>query len=161
MISSFQQHLPRWIYASCSSAFKTRLGDMSMYLEGESRRTENETDFVEFRLDGPYITELSKGYFRVDFEINLLISCQQNRKDFHKLYKDCGVALQCFNEPISIFKLGDGDNDDQTLIDCAILPRSKDQREAVRVSHFGKVDPAKPLLQSSVEGHYHFFVTVR
>lgn len=152
-------NLPRWIFASASKFFNdTIAGTLPMYFEGQSRRTDNEQDYLEFRLDGPYVQELSKDYFKVEFEINILVVSHTNGNDFHKLYRDCGIALNCF-KPFSIFKLGDGIDDTGDYIECATIPRSKDQREAIRVSHFGKIDPVKPVVQSSVEGHYHFFVT--
>lgn len=156
----FELNITRWIYASASKFFSdTVAGRLPMYFEGQSRRTEDEKDYLEFRLDGPYLSELTQGYFKVEFEINVLVTSHSNGKDFHKLYRDCGVALQCFR-PFSIFKLGsDSEVDDQTLVECAVIPRSTDAREAIRVSHFGKIDPVKPVLQSSIEGHYHFFVT--
>lgn len=157
-MTNFELNIPRWIYASCSLFFKNTInGRLPMYLEGQERRTQDESNFLEFRLDGPYVYEPQGGLYNIQFEINVLVASQVDGRDHHKLYKDCGVALQCF-KAIPIYKLGDGPDDDQSLLECALLTKSTDQREAVRVSHFGKIDPAKQCLQSSVEGHYHFFV---
>lgn len=159
MIPNLELNLPRWVYASASKAFSDRIAQrLPLYFEGQERRTEHEGSFLEFRLDGPYVLELSKDYFRIDCEINILVVSQVDGHDHHKLYKDCGIALQCFKDPITIYRYGDGPDDNQSVLECMTVTRSSDQREAVRVSHFGKLDPNKPILQSSVEGHYHFFV---
>lgn len=156
---SFQSNLPRWVTASCAQFFKLRIGDQAnLFLEGQERRTEALSQWLEFRLDGPYVVELSQNYFKVNIEINMLCVAQIDLTDFYKIHKLAGIALDCF-VAIPIYKYGDGPDDDQSLIDCMIITRSTDQREAIRVSHFGRVNPDQKILQSSVEGHYHLYVT--
>lgn len=157
-MTNFELNLPRWIYASASLFFKNTIaGRLPLYLEGQERRTEDVTNHLEFRLDGPYVCEPTQGDYSIEFEINVLVVSKCDGVDHHKLYKDCGIALQCF-KAIPIYKYGDGPDDDQSVLECALLVKGTDQRDAIRVSHFGKVDPSKQCLQSSVEGHYHFFV---
>jgi hypothetical protein len=157
-MTSLLQNLPRWIFASASSYFSSQIvSSIPMYLEGQERRTEDLNNYTEFRLDGPYVNQCSPKDYKVWMEINILIVCDIDPQDFHKIYRMCGTVLASFNA-IPISKLGDGPNDDQSLIDCMILTKTGDQREATRVSHFGRLQPDKPLLASGIEGHYSFYV---
>jgi hypothetical protein len=157
---NFRENLPRWIFASASKFFTAQLqqNEIPVFLEGQERQTEGILDYIEFRLDGPYLVECTKDEYKVNIEVNLLIVTMIDLQDFHKLYRICGYALECF-KAIPIYKYGDGIDDDQSYIGCMIVPRTADQREATRVSHFGRLEPDKPILQSSIEGHYSFYVT--
>lgn len=146
---------PRWIFASASKYFSDLIvPTCPLFIEGASRDPTVQKDFIEFRLDGPYVNEASKNCFYIDCEINLLVHCYKNDSDLHKIYRLCGAALAAFTPAFPVYKYGNGDADDQSILECMQLVRSNDQREAVRVSHFGQLDPSKKLMQSSVEGHY-------
>ena len=157
---NLELNLPRWIYASAAKAFNANVNTkIPIYYEGQDRQTQKESDFFEFRLDGPFVNKTTATDYFVDVEINILVVSQIDAKDTQKIYKNCGVALQYFTNAIPIYKYGDGPSDDGTLLACMNLVRPRDQRDYVRVAHFGRLDPNKPVLQASVEGHYHFFVT--
>lgn len=145
---------PRWIVASVAQHFDAGRQGLPMFMEGEDHE-ENVADYIELRIDGPYILELSRQYFQLDIEINVFVISSKNAEDLYKIYRDCGTVAACFSGAISVFKLGDGIDDDQSLLGCLIRSNSHDQREAVRVSHFGQVSAVTPIMRSSVEGHYH------
>lgn len=154
-MQQFELNISRWVYASTSLFVSNVINKrLPLYLEGQERRTQDEANFLEFRLDGPFVYECTQGDYVIDFDINILVMSQIDNKDHHKLYKDCGVALECF-KAIPIYKLGVASYDDQSLIGCALITQ---QRDAIRVSHFGKLDPNKMCLQSSVEAHYNLLV---
>ena len=146
---------PRWIVASVARWFDARRQGIPMFLEGENHE-EGKADYIELRVDGPYVLELSQGFFRLDVEINVFVVSAKNSDDLYKIYRDCGTVAAAFGGGvIDVFKLGDGIDDDQSQLGCLVLVRSGDAREALRVSHFGQVSAVTPILRSSVEGHFH------
>lgn len=151
------QNWPRWIVASIYKHFNDRRQGLPTFVEG-STHIENTPDYIEIRVDGPYILEQSRNYFQLDCEINILITAMRDEKDLYKLQRSEGIVIKAFKPPINIFKLGDGDDDDQSLLGCMTLVRSGDSREALRISRFGQMDVTKPILRSSVEGHYHLYL---
>lgn len=151
--STLVSNWPRWIIASIAQHFNAGRQGLVMFLEGEDHE-ENISDYIELRIDGPYILELSRKYYQLDVEINVFVMSSKNAEDLYKIYRDCGTVAACFSGAIPVFKLGDGIDDDQSLLGCLVMPRTKDQREALRISHFGQVSAVTPILRSSVEGHY-------
>ncbi len=151
------QNIPRWMFASVSKHFDDRKQGEHLFIEGQDRLTNEETDWLELRMDGPLHKEVSKGCHQFDIEINILVSSVMNEKDYHKIFKIVGVVAAAFTNVIEIFKFGDGPNDDNTFLECARL--RQEGREAVVISHFGQIDPDKRLIQASVEGHYRMEVT--
>jgi len=150
------QNIPRWMFASISKHFDARKQNEHLFIEGQDRLTNEETDWLELRMDGPSQKEVSKGCFQFDIEINVLLSSVMNEKDYHKIFKLVGVAAAAFTNTIDIFKLGNGVDDDDTFLACARL--RFENRESVQISHFGQIDPDKRLVQATVEGHYRMEV---
>ena len=148
------QNLPRWIIASVSKHFDDRRQGIPMFIEGQIRDTRTEKDFIELRIDGPYYTEVSKGFWNVYIEINVLIQAAQDQADYHRIYRSAGIVAAAFEHAISIFKFGDGVGDDDSLIGCMHLLGDKEKRERIQISHFGQVEPETGIFQSTVEAHY-------
>ncbi len=151
------QNWPRWIIASVAKHFDDRRQGLKLFMEGMDH-VEDKTEYIELRIDGPYILELSKDYFKLTVEVNVLVQSARNPTDLFKIYKDCGIVVKAFSDVIKIFKYGNGDDDDQSLLGCMILVHSNDAREALRVSHFGQHSAMVPMMRSSVEGHYDLFL---
>ena len=148
---------PRWIVASICKHVDDNRQSLPMFLEGNNH-TEDQSDYIELRIDGPYTIELSHNYFRLNVEVNVLVVSSINDSDLHKIYKDCGIVLAALSKVIPVYRYGDGPDDDQTRLCCLTLVSSGDQREALRVSHFGQMDATKPIMRSSVEGHYNLYL---
>lgn len=148
------QHLPRWIIASVSRHFEDRRQGIPMFIEGQIRQTRELEDFIEIRIDGPNYTELSKSFWRVYIEINVLIQSVQDKKDRFRIYKSTGVVASAFENVISIFKFGDEAGDDDSLVGCLKLQGDRSARERVQISHFGQIEPQTGIFQSTVEAHY-------
>jgi len=125
-----------------------------MFIEGQLRNTRELKDFIELRIDGPDQTELSKDFWKVYIEINVLVQSAQDDADYHRIYNSVGVVTAAFEQTISIFKLGDGDDDDDSLVGCFNLLGDNEARERIKISHFGQVGPDTGIFQSSIEGHY-------
>ena len=54
----------RWIYASVCDHFETYRDTLHMFLEGQHRETDELQQFFELRVDGPYYTQINKGWWK-------------------------------------------------------------------------------------------------
>jgi hypothetical protein len=155
------EHWPRWVFASMSKHFADHFAAQTppvpLFVEGDDRDTALLQKFSEFRMDGPRIREQSKGYWEVYVPVNILIQTSMNDKDAHLHRKQMGIAASGFARTISIFKYGNGVDDDQTLLLCMTL--MGDKSNPLQVKDFGQVDTTVRLQQATVEGHYKGFIT--
>jgi hypothetical protein len=153
---SFNENINRWIFASIAKHFDDRRKDIILYIEGQERNTSNLQQYFELRIDGPYIVELSKNYYRVDLEVNVLCTAKTDPKDNYLIQRLTGIICSAFTRTINVYKFGIGLEDDQSLVIC--LQMRTDHKELLQVSNFGQVEPDARLHQSTVEGHYrgHF-----
>ncbi len=135
----------RWIYASASKIFKTMADayPVHMFLEGTKRYTDTHSNFLEFRMSGPRITEISNGYYRLDLEINILYSIAIGT-DFHLPYKIAGKIVETMSD-ICVYEYNDGD---------AYLGTLTLKRQPVVVAHFGQARADTEVVQGTVEGSY-------
>ena len=156
-----KENWPRWAFASFSKHFATQFAvapAIPLYVEGDDRDTARLKDFAEFRMDGPRIREMSKGYYRLYIPVNILVQSTMDSQDTHRIYRTVGRAVEAFTDTISIFKFGtDPVIDDSTLLVCMTL--MKDKLNELKVNHFGQVDTTTRLQQATVEGHYEGFIT--
>ncbi len=143
------ENWPRWIYASASKIFKTMADayPVHMFLEGTKRQTDTKSNFIEFRMQGPRITEISNGYYRLDLEINILYSIAIS-DDFHLPYKLAGKIIETMGD-ICVYRYNDGD---------ALLGVLTLKRQPVLVNHFGQARADTEVLQGTVEGSYVIFL---
>jgi len=65
-----------------------------------------------------------------------------------------GIAAVAFEPSITVFKLGNGIEDDQSFVGCLQLLQNAATRDYVEINHFGQIDAKTKLMQASVEGHY-------
>ncbi len=145
---------PRWIYASTSKYFQA-VADaypVHMFLESVERDTKNESKWIEFRMDGPQTREISKGYFRLDVEINILWSVHLDSADFHDQQRILGMLIEAMTD-ICIYRYGD----DGSLLGTLIL--QQDPNNPIRGNNFGQVRPDTQLVQGSVEGTYRMYLS--
>ena len=159
-------HWPRWIFASTADYFKQVADgiELPILIEGIDEREAEKmraNDHVEFRINGPAVTELSRGYFRLDVDVNLLLTSMMGgqTKNAYDIVEQAGVFLQAAGGPIPVFKYGEGPDDDESLLGCLTLRSGK--RDAVRVIHFGQIGRDDRLRQSAVDARYrmHLMVT--
>jgi hypothetical protein len=157
-------HWPRWIFASAADHFRQAADgiELPILIEGvDERETEKMCagNHVEFRLNGPAVTELSRGYFRLDVDVNLLLTSMMGGqvKNAYDIVQQAGVLLQAAGHPIPVHKFGNGPDDDQSLVGCLTLRSGK--RDAVRVIHFGQLGRSHRLRQCAVDARYHLFLS--
>jgi hypothetical protein len=140
----------RWIYASASKVFAAAAAayPIHFYLEGTKRDTDKKINFIEFRINGPRLTEISHNYYRLDLDINILYSVAIG-SDFHLPYKITGMILNTMKD-ICIYKWNDGD---------ALLGVLTLKRQPIMVSHFGQARADTEILQGTVEGNYVIYLS--
>lgn len=151
---SSNKHWPRWIFASVSKHFKDRLTSTKLYIEGQHRDVKIPETLFELRVDGPYLTEISKDLWHAYTEISVLVQVLKNDKNYHTIHSLCGEASAAM-DTIELRKYGNGPDDDATfVIGCMRLVQSRDKRERVQINHFGQIETSTPLMQASVEAHF-------
>jgi len=149
----------RWVFASASSAFEELRGGLAFFVEGSSKAgRRGESDYVEFRLNGPLFKEVSRDYWQCWFDVSLIVTSMLDSKDAHKLQRDVGVAAAMFRPSIVVRKFGTGPDDDpDEQLGCAELV---DGTSGVAVNHFGQWDPTVKATQASVEGTYRLDISL-
>lgn len=147
----------RWIFIGTSDHFGTGLealpSPLPQFIEGQQRDTKDLTNFVEFRMDGPWFTELSKDYWRIYVEVNILVQTAMKTGDFHQHHRNLGNVAALFRD-IQVFRCGDGPNDDDSPLGCLKLIQDERKRERVVIANFGQIEPHVQVQQGTVEGHF-------
>lgn len=148
-------NMDRWIFASISKHFDDHKGGVTLYIEGMHRDTRTLKECYELRIDGPYYTEISKGYWKVFVEINMLIQYNKDNKNFHRMRQLSGLVMEMFEPCIQVVKYGiTNPPDDETIVGVLQRLDQEEGRNNMQVSHFGQVDPINQLEQATVEAHY-------
>lgn len=124
-----------------------------MFIEGQLRDTRTLKDFIELRVDGPRFTEVSKGYWLVYCEVNMLVQSTMDDRDYHRIERTLGTVIIAFSN-IYVYRLGDGAGDDQSLLGCLRLVQDERTRERLQVYRLGQIEKTNQILQAVVEGHY-------
>lgn len=146
----------RWLYASMSHHFSERLAPIPFITEGEDQAKQRQQDYVEFRMNGPICTEISKDFWRVEVVVNLLFVCKRSDKNTYKIYQNSGIGLAAFIKAISAKKYGNGLEDTQETFGCLI--RATHNGEEVEVINLGQVGADVFEMQSMVQGYYRMLV---
>jgi len=152
------KNLARWIFQSIVVHFSSTASGLSLpyFIEGIDEMDDDvmRANHVELRITGPTIKEVSNGYFTIDAVINFLFTKQMEASDAdaYNLIQWTGEFSTVMLDPVPIYKLGTGADDDGTLIGC--LEVKKGKNEAVRVWHFGRLDKDTRVLQSVCDALY-------
>lgn len=159
---------PRWIFASVSKHFSDTVDNVfnenpgkvnpKLYVEGDERITQNLEQYFEFRMDGPYMRELCKDYWLIKIQLNVLVSAKAESTDMHVVQKLIGLITTAFTNGITIYKYGDGEDDNQSVLDCLQLYQEGNQEE-ILVTYLGQLGPDLKDTQASVEGYYRMFLS--
>lgn len=153
---SFNPNWVRWIQASCAQYFKTQADKQTIpiFFEGTDKQDrENTPNYVEFRLNGPFAREESKDYWALIFDINIIICVKTDPKDLYIIQRVSGYVASWFLPSLLIYQLGNGPDDDQSLLGCAILDIQGVQG-GIFVEYYGKFDPTLPVQEATVEASY-------
>jgi len=142
----------RWIYASICQHFEDLRSGLFMFLEGEHRETQDQLEFFELRVDGPFFQQFSKGWWKLIVEVNAIITVPKSDKDFHNIRLQTDFVTSLFTNNILTYRYGKEIQDDDTFLGC--LQAQDGKRKNLQVSHFGQLQPAAEVLQAGVERHY-------
>jgi hypothetical protein len=146
-----------WITASLAKYFGDNANGVTFYVEGDTINFDAKIQWVEFRMDGPEIQEITSNYYRLEVIVNLLVSDVINNSDLYSLQRLVGAFSVLFKSRIPIFKYGTGILDDGTLLTC--LEMCKAPKDKVDVGYFGKVGPTSDMQQAMIEAHYYTHLT--
>lgn len=152
----------RWIYSSCAKHFNAGAEDFSLpcFVEGDERNTDNLKQWIEVRLDGPYMKEVSRNYWRIDVEVNIFIGSVSDNQYMYDLQSLTGKVASMFG-CIPVTRTGDPiDDPANDGVQIGILDLKKHPAELIRISNFGKVRPDTRFQQATVEGHYEMYLSL-
>lgn len=150
-----------WVHSSVNKYLKTTAsdnGDIPIILEGVDDRTEDymaETDRVEARITGPHVRQMSRNYFLLLVEINVLVTNDyggvgDNRFEQNRIV---GVFQDALEARIPIYKFGTTAEDDSSLLGC-LSPELGDN-DLIQAFHFGQVNATDRKKQAVVDGKYY------
>ena len=150
----------RWIFASVADYLKEVAvdADLPVIVEGLDDRDEafnSATDRAEIRINGPFTQELSRGFYQISVDANVLLSSRLDgaKKNGYAIHKFLGLFHEAMDDVIPIFKHGLEDGDDSEVQIGCLTPRPG-KNDAVRVLHFGQIDKTDRLKQSAVDARY-------
>lgn len=150
---------PRWVYASVVSHFDNGKDSTTpLYVTGEHEDIRDDSDLLELRMDGPAFTELSKDYWRVYVEVNILAQAVISDSDAYIMHRLAGQVAALMDEGITVYKYGAGGGDDSSELGCLKTVSDARGRERIQISHFGQIEPATNILQATIEGHFEMHI---
>jgi len=137
----------RWIRASVDKHFVDLFAASSLatFVEGQHRATRSLKDFVEVRMDGPDISEVSKNYYVLRVDVSILIHSTMDDTNYHRIDASIGITTAAFST-VKVYRYGTPGDD--TLLGCLTL------QDELQVLRYGQRSPDKKLQHASVEGHY-------
>jgi hypothetical protein len=143
----------RWLHASINKHFTDNKGPLPLYLEGDERTLQDQAEFYELRIDGPFILQPHKGFYFINVEINVLVQVHMDPRELYRVQDATGIITKAFRNAICVYKYGnDSDLDNQLLLGYLRLNRNLD--ETVDINYFGIIKEDVRLTQATVEGHY-------
>ncbi len=153
----YNSNWARWIYSSVVVHFNNNRGTLPMFVEGDNRETQNVNKYFELRVDGPYSTEISRNYYKLEIEIGTVVCSIMQNIELYTQAELSGQVAKIFTPTIEVYKFGDGPDDDGSLLACLYLKQGR--KEKLEIKHIGRVSPDTRLNRSIVEGHYFTKIT--
>ena len=149
----------RWVFASVATYLKGIATSESLpcLVEGLDDRTQvfmEATDRCEVRVTGPFTRELSHNFFRLEVLVNVLFTSRyEETKIQYAILKPIGIFHEAMDGAIAVYKYGNEEGDDETVLVGCLSPASG-RNDAIKVHHFGQIDPTTRLKQSLVDARY-------
>jgi hypothetical protein len=154
----------RWVFASVATFLKqvAQSQQLPVLVEGLDDRTAEfmeATDRCEIRITGPFTKELSHNYFQIEVVVNVLfLSRYEEQKNQYAVIQKMGVFHEAMDGSIAVYKYGNQPGDDEhVLVGC--LSPFQGRNDAIRVMHFGQVNPTDRLKQSMVDARYRMEIS--
>lgn len=153
----------RWIFASVSKYFETACTGVAtkFYVEGEERLIKDTEDTtIEIRVDGPDITDMGGGQYRLYVEVNVLVGIKKSL-DSHAIYRIIGPVQVAMASNIKVYKYGPDTEgvDTSALLGCLQLLQGMN-KEKIKTSVFGQIEKSTFVEQATVEGHFEMYLEV-
>jgi len=154
---SMNPNWPKWIAASVAVYFKA-VADaipLKIIVEGvDERESEKmEVDHVELRINGPYVYENSKDYFRLDVDTNVLFTDLMGGESDnpYNLHTWAGLFQEAAQKPIPVYRYGPDTSgvDDGTFVGC-LTPRGRN-KDASKLFNFGQISVNDRVRQMAVD----------
>lgn len=156
--------VPRWMQRSMRVHFDTYLAltasGFNVFYDGQNRDTNKYTEYFEFRIDGPRIGHIQKGFRTFTCEVNVLCTVQPT-KSLDTMARMTGIATSAFTNAIEwkrYGKVAESVLNDGSSIGCALL--QTDRGSAVKTNNFGVIGPKQNIEQSAVHGIYMLQVEI-
>lgn len=168
-MSAPNPHWTRWFISSVADHFKTNVAtplSIPFLVEGIDDRDdafEQASDRAELRTNGPFTRELSKNYWRIWFDINILVTSNFDGavKNRYALEINLGKFHEFADTCIPIFKHGllsqSAENDGTQL--GYLSPRSG-RLDSVRSINFGQINKTDRIKQAQVDARYLMYLNL-
>ena len=142
----------RWLQASCTTYFDNNRGSFPMDFEGAERvKSKTESDYCEFRFNGPDIYQLGRNEYKLKITINVLIHhIKADTADFYTPSRSIGTMTQAFALSIPAYKYGTPGDD--SLLGCML------RTSELRINSFGQIDKVTRAIQSTIEADYEIYL---
>lgn len=153
----------RWIRASVAVWFQNHITAVSassyLYFEGQDRDTSKLHDWAELRMMGPWMREQSQNYWQFEIRLNLFIASGVDATDLYKQQRLQGLYLPIFGNTIPVYRLGTGEFDDQSLMECLQLS-PKDQIQVLNFGIVNTTDHVTRMEQSAIQAKYCMYFRI-
>ncbi len=145
-----QKHWARWILTSVYKHFSDRVTDIPIHIGPYQM----ESEWSELRFGGPYIDRLDRTCFRIECNVDFLLTTFVDKNDIYKMQRLTGQFQAAFG-PICVFRYGDGPLDDQTLF--GTLKLSSRYNNKVNVNNYGLVLADNNFQRSTIESDFELY----
>ena len=150
----FNRNWPVWVHASVQQYFLEITDDegLTIFYEGEERKTEDLTEYAEVRVKGPVVTEPALNQFNLDVEVNVLISVKMN--DTTNILRPHVIAGWFMEKMQTICIKNYGPGTSEPYTEQFHLRLREEPNSKVVWQFFGKVETDTGLLQGVVSARY-------
>ena len=149
---------PKWLFLSAAKHFTDSISGITTFVEGaQERNLSGQSSWIEIRIDGPDIREVSKETMILESEINLLVATHIDHDAPAQHVINVGKATNAFTD-FKVYQYGEESEDDGSFLEVARLEPLAEVKERIKVANMGQIDPSIKLLQTTVEGHYRLIV---
>jgi len=157
-----KEHIIRWIRASLYTWFGDQLKDkihvfieLTEHVDKNGKIVTKKPTWAEMRMDGPLVRECH-GRDKYTITMNFLVETQLTGNNVYTHDTSVGRVFATFAPSITVFKLGNGVEDDKSAVGCLVL--DTEESDPIVVHHFGQLDPAVKLTQSTVQAYYCMYL---
>lgn len=149
-------HTTRWTVASLTDYFQNTVNTSitpvpPFSVTGYSLNSNESEDHIEMRIQGPHEKDTSGGgWLSLEVHLSFLMTFRQDSvKDILTLDRWLGVYKEALRDPIEILKRGSGPDDDNSLLGCLSVKKSK-REGLIRIDRYGFMDGNTPVQQATV-----------